>query len=188
MEPVQYFKTATGLLYFDEKLGIDPPPTASVKRLWLDPEQEAISNADVPIVNAKGKEVMIDYRVRREGFFGEIVALSDGPGNGGSIQFVVGDRTVNAAVDELVRTLPPKTQRRAIVPALFDLDRGTRSEYPRPTPPGTTYLEVNIRRTSASGPVGVCDDEVYTDMTPVASCACNKGRTEPYGIFEGIRL
>jgi hypothetical protein len=37
------------------------------------------------------------------------------------VLFAVGDGTVNAAVDELVRSLPPKTIRRAVVPAAFSL-------------------------------------------------------------------
>lgn len=171
---------------FDEQLGIDPPPVASVDRLWMRPLQEAQPES-APVLNAPGKSVVIDYRVRRGPgeFFGDIVALSDGPGNGGSVSFVVGDRTVNAAVDELVRTLPPKTQRRAIVPALFDLDRGTRATYPREEPPGVTYLEVNLRRLSASNAVGVCQgSDAADDAYAVASCICNKGRSEKYGIFE----
>jgi len=39
--------------------------------------------------------------------------------------------------------------RRAIVPAKFDLDAGTRPEYPRVEPPGVTYLEISMRKPSA---------------------------------------
>uniref|UniRef100_A0A0D3KHY1 Uncharacterized protein n=1 Tax=Emiliania huxleyi (strain CCMP1516) TaxID=280463 RepID=A0A0D3KHY1_EMIH1 len=96
----------------------------------------------------------------------QIAALSDGIGNGGAILFTVGDGTTNAAVDELVRTLPPNVVRRAIVPATFDLDRGTRAEYPRPEPAGTTYLEMTLRKLSATGPMGVCPggDERYNKV------------------------
>ena len=72
-------------------------------------------------------------------------------------------------------------------PCATDLDRGTRSTYPRETPPGTTYLEVNIRRTMASNSVGVCDgatDETSLQAAKVATPLCANGRTEKYGIFE----
>ena len=128
---------------------------------------------------------MIDYRVRRGGLDGEIIALSDGPGNGGSVRFTIGDGTVNAAVDELIRTLPAGVRRRAVVPPKFDLDRGTRMTYPREEPPGTTYLELSIRKPSASNSVGVCDgsDKSY-EAAKVASCICGGGRAEAYGIVE----
>ena len=111
----------------------------------------------------------------RRGFFDEEpVALSDGPANGGSVLFTVGDGTVNAAVDELVRSLPPKTIRRAVVPAAFDLDRGTRGEPPFAAPQGTTYLEFSLRSSSASSPLGVCPggDERYNQ---VDTCICGGG-------------
>ena len=127
---------------------------------------------------------MIDYRVRRGGLLGEIVALSDGPGNGGSVRFVVGDGTVNAAVDELIRTLPANVRRRAVVPAKFDLDRGTRATYPRDEPPGTTFLELSLRKPSASNSVGVCDGSDAPSAAKVASCICGSGRAEAYGIVE----
>ena len=89
--------------------------------------------------------------------------------------------------DEMVRTLKPQVLRRAVVPAKFDLDRGTRSTYPREAPPGTTYLEVNIRRVLASNAVGVCDgatDETSLQAAKVATPLCASGRTEKYGMFE----
>jgi hypothetical protein len=108
----------------------------------------------------------------------EIVALSDGPGNGGSVRFRIGDGTVNTAIDELASTLPTSSSgrpvvRRAIVPAAFDLDRGTRSEYPRPEPPGTTYLVMSMRRRGATNSVGVCPggDEGYNE---VSTSICGK--------------
>ena len=196
MQYAQYYSTTTGILFFDEKLGSDPPPVASIGRLWT-PDPDNINRTALPIVNPPGKQVIIDYRVRRGNcdaistgecpglFQGDIVALSDGPGNGGSVSFIVGDRTVNAAVDEVARTLPKGVIRRAIVPKSFDLDRGTRAEYPKPEPPGTTYLEINIRKTSASNSVGVCEGGPNADSAArVATCLCNTGRTEPYGIFE----
>lgn len=88
-------------------------------------------------VSHAGSTAIFNFRVRRGGFEGEIVGLSDSGQRGGSVRFQVGDGSVNAAVDEIIRTLPPGVQRRAIVPATFDLDRGTRPEYPRPAPAGT---------------------------------------------------
>ena len=84
-----------------------------------------------------GAVAIFNFRVRRGGFEGEIVGLSDSGQRGGSVRFRIGDGSVNAAVDEMIRTLPPGVQRRAIVPATFDLDRGTRPEYPRQVPAGT---------------------------------------------------
>ena len=187
MEPAKYFGTASGLIYFDEPIGSEAPPKASYSRLWIEPQLEVDNSPQAPVVNAPGTPVIIDYRIRRDGFTGEIVALSDGPGNGGSVRFVVGDRSVNPAVDEMVRTLKPQVLRRAVVPAKFDLDRGTRSTYPREAPPGTTYLEVNIRRVLASNAVGVCDgatDETSLQAAKVATPLCASGRTEKYGMFE----
>jgi len=146
-EKVRYTRTASGLLYFDKPRGSgfdDRPCRAGcLETLWAYDPADPVDDPSAPVLNGVGKEVIIDYRVRRGGpaFDGDPVALSDGQ-NGGSILFVVGDGTVNAAVDELVRTLPPKRVRRAVVPAAFDLDHGTRTEYPRPEPPGTTYLEL----------------------------------------------
>jgi len=162
-------------------------------RLWTPgTELTPISRADgVKEINGPGKKVIIDYRVRREGKFtgsfdGEIVALSDGISNGGSVFFVVGDRTVNPAVEEMVRSLPPKVVRRAIVPARFDLDRGTRKTYPREEPPGTTYLEINLRSPFASNSVGVCEGSESVDSAYVASCICADGRAEGYDLFDGL--
>ena len=191
--PILFHMTA---FYSSMKSSAAPTPVASIGRLWT-PDPDNINRTALPIVNPPGKQVIIDYRVRRGNcdaistgecpglFQGDIVALSDGPGNGGSVSFIVGDRTVNAAVDEVARTLPKGVIRRAIVPKSFDLDRGTRAEYPKPEPPGTTYLEINIRKTSASNSVGVCEGGPNADSAArVATCLCNTGRTEPYGIFE----
>ena len=117
-----------------------PCRAGCLERTWgFDPESTA-GTPSADTVNAVGAVVIIEYRVHRGFYNTEPVALSDGIGNGGCIVFTVGDGSVNAAVDELVRTLPPKIIRRAVVPAAFDLDRGTRAEYPRVEPPGTTYL------------------------------------------------
>jgi hypothetical protein len=178
--PAQFFRTPGGILYFDEKLGTEPPPPASRQRLWTPVEEGQCASASgcatidpVPqaAVHLPGDVVVIDYRVRQGGWDGEIVALSDGIGDGGSIRFLIGDGTVNAAVDEVVRTLPDGVRRRAIVPAVFDLDRGRRQMYPYEAPPGITYLEISLRKPSATASVGGCDpaDPSY----PYAgSCIC----------------
>lgn len=184
MQPAKYYGTASGLIYFDEPLGADPPPPASYVRLWIDPQDNVSDVSDAPVLRRPGSAAIIDYRVRRGGFNGEIVALSDGPGNGGSVRFIVGDRTVNPAVDELVRSLPAGVTRRAVVPAKFDLDRGTRASYPREEPPGTTYIELSLRKLSASNSVGVCPGSDAESTALASTCLCNTGRTEAYGIFE----
>ena len=180
---MQYTQTASGLLYFDlpRGSGFDDIPCRAgcLQRKWaVDPSVASWPPPSEPILNAVGKQVRIDYRVRRGFFDEEPVSLSDGTGNGGSVLFTVGDGTVNPAVDELVRSLQPKIIRRAVVPASFDLDRGTRPEYPRPTPAGTTYLELSLRSTSASNPLGVCPggDERYTQ---VDTSICGGGSPPP---------
>jgi len=170
---VSYVSTSSGLLYFDSAIvfgatGFDDQPCRGdcLERAWaLNPELVSPASSTA-VSNPVGTQVQIEYRVRRRYFNGEIAALSDGIGNGGAILFTVGDGTTNAAVDELVRTLPPNVVRRAIVPATFDLDRGTRAEYPRPEPAGTTYLEMTLRKLSATGPMGVCPggDERYNKV------------------------
>ena len=51
---------------------------------WSPPD-EAPPRGTAAAAFKSGDEVRVDYRVRRGFFNGEIVALSDGPGNGGSI-------------------------------------------------------------------------------------------------------
>lgn len=174
MTPAQYLQTKSGLLYFDKLrgTGFDDVPCLGgcLESTWaLVPG--AVAAAEASELYEEGREVKIDYRVRRGWFDQEIVALSDGISNGGSVVFRVGDGTVNAAIDELVRTLPPGIVRRAVVPAAFDLDQGTRAEYPRPQPAGTTYLELALRKTSASNSVGVCPggDDRYA---AASTCIC----------------
>ena len=176
---MKYTQTPSGLLYFDAPRGsgFDDVPCrrGCLRRTWdVDPSVTAWPAPSGPILNDVGKTVKIDYRVRRGFFDEEPVALSDGPNNGGSVIFTVGDGTVNAAVDELVRSLPPKTIRRAVVPAAFDLDRGTRGEPPFGVPQGTTYLEFSLRSSSASSPLGVCPggDERYNQVN---TCICGGG-------------
>ena len=176
---MKYTQTPSGLLYFDAPRGsgFDEVPCrrGCLQRKWaVDPSVTAWAAPSGPILNDVGKTVRIDYRVRRGFFDDEPVALSDGPANGGSVLFTVGDGTVNAAVDELVRSLPPKTIRRAVVPAAFDLDRGTRGEPPFGVPQGTTYLEFSLRSSSASSPLGVCPggDERYNQVN---TCICGGG-------------
>ena len=175
--PAQYFKTASGLVYFDKSRGsgFDDVPCGGscLERTWrLEPD--AIVRSPAAVLYEDGKQLIIDYRVRRGSLQGTIVALSDGISNGGSVAFKLGDGTVNAAVDELARSLPPNIVRRAVVPGSFDLDQGTRPEYPRPEPPGTTYLELSLRSAFASNSVGVCPggDERYA---PANSCICGRG-------------
>ena len=64
-------------------------------------------------------------------------------------------------VDELVRTLPPMTTRRATVPAAFDLDRAGSKEAP-------SYLEMWLRKKTATNPSFACAD---VD----GSCICMPG-------------
>jgi len=181
---LQYFATRSGLTYFDTKItrdnGFDFDYPCTVSNFL--PCRQAISNVDpaavLPAPAADGlpdgAEIVLEYRIRRGSFTGDIVALSDGPGNGGSLIFRAGDRSVNAAVDELARSLPCGTVRRAIVPAAFDLDRGTRATYPEEEPAGTTYLEMSLRKLTASNSVGSCPggDERYTRL---ASSICGAG-------------
>ena len=176
---MKYKQTPSGLLYFDAPRGsgFDEVPCrrGCLQRTWaVDPSVTTWPEGSGPILNDVGKTVKIDYRVRRGFFDDEPVALSDGPANGGSVLFTVGDGTVNAAVDELVRSLLPKTIRRAVVPASFDLDRGTRGEPPFGVAQGTTYLEFSLRSSSASGPLGICPggDERYN---LVNTCICGGG-------------
>lgn len=173
----QYFQTKSGLLYFDKPRGSGfddlPCQGGCLERTWvLDPD--AIAAAPTTPLYEDGKELKIDYRVRRGWFNQEIVALSDGISNGGSVIFTAGDATVNAAVDELVRTLPPNVVRRAVVPAAFDLDQGTRAQYPRPEPPGTTYLELALRKVSASNSVAACPGGLE-GYAPASTCLCGRG-------------
>ena len=187
-----YYGTKSGLLFFDYPIffgnGFDDLPCRGgcLDRTWGLEDPDAVNTTPLPELNAIGKEVKVEYRVQRDSFTSDIVALSDGIGNGGSVIFHVGDGTVNAAVDTLVRTLPPGVVRRAIVPAAFDLDRGTRSDYPRPAPPGTTYLSLSLRTPGASGPSGVCPggDDRYNK---VATCICGSG---PVGVdlLEGFQF
>jgi len=191
--PPEYFGTKTGLTYFDKKIffgnGFEDRPCESgcLTRVWTpDPTSVLPAPTNAAPLLADGQETAVQYRVRRGFFNGELVALSDGPLNGGDVQWIVGDGTVNAAVDELVRSLPKGTVRRAIVPAAFDLDRGTRSEYPVAQPPGITYLELTLRKLSASSPVGVCPggDERYNK---VSTCLCGRGPTSA-GILDGYQF
>lgn len=176
--PTRYTRSASGLLYFDAPRGrgFDDVPClrSCLKDTWaLDPE--AVDPETAAVVHEVGSQVIVNYRVRRGFFDGEIASLSDGPANGGSVLFTVGDGTMNAAVDELVRTLSQGQIRRAVVPAEYDLDRGTRAEYPRPEPPGTTYLELAVRPRSASGPLGVCPGFSDERMNEVYSSICKRG-------------
>ena len=188
----EYFGTRSGLLYFDKPIffgaaGFEDVPCrgSCLDRTWAPPDPDELNISPAKVLRGDGDEVRIEYRVRRGFFDGEIVALSDGIGNGGAVMFKCGDGTVNSAIDELVRTLPSGVVRRAIVPEKFDLDRGTRPEYPRPTPPGITYVEMALRKVSASGSLGVCPggDERYNT---VASCICGSGEAT-VGAFDGYQ-
>ena len=173
----RYTRSASGLLYFDvpRGRGFDDVPclNSCLKETWaLNPE--AVDPETAAIVHEVGSQVIVNYRVRRGFFNGEIASLSDGPSNGGDVLFTVGDGTMNTAVDELVRTLPQGQIRRAVIPAEYDLDRGTRAEYPRPEPPGTTYLELSIRPRSASGPLGACPGFSDERMNLLFSSICKR--------------
>jgi len=187
-----YRGTKSGLLFFDKPIfmgmtGFDELPCRGecLDRSWgLDPDNVEVMPA--PVLRENGSAVKIEYRVRRGSFTGEIAALSDGIGNGGAVTFNIGDGTVNAAVDELARSLPANMVRRAIVPAKFDLDAGTRPEYPRVEPPGVTYLEISMRKPSATGSVGVCPggDGRYNQ---IASCICGRGPAS-VELLDGFKL
>lgn len=174
---IRYTRSASGLLYFDvpRGRGFDDVPclNSCLKDTWtLDPE--AVDPESAAVKNEVGSQVIVNYRVRRGFFNGEIASLSDSAQGGGSVLFTVGDGTMNAAVDELVRTLPQGQIRRAVIPAEYDLDRGTRAEYPRPEPPGTTYLELSIRPRSASGPLGACPGFADERMNNIYSSICKR--------------
>ena len=85
------------------------------------------------------------------------------------------------------RSLPEGVRRRAVVPASFDLDRGRRATYPAPEPAATTYLELSIRKRSASNSVAVCQGGT-PGYTVAATCICGGGRVEAFGALEGVRL
>ena len=192
-EAAQYVASPSGLPYFDTPIfygnGFEDLPCGGscLRRKWSPPD-EAPPRDTAAAAFKSGDEVRVDYRVRRGFFNGEIVALSDGPGNGGSLSFRVGDGSVNAAVDELVRTLPRGVVRRAVIPPKYDLDVGTRAEYPEPAPPGTTYLELTLRKPTQTGPFGVCPGSSL-DYDAVASSVCGKGPTSAKlqeGFFDGF--
>merc|ERR1719446_1207510 len=49
----EFFSTESGIIYFDEKLGADPPPPASRERLWT-PIPEKINTVPAAEINPAG--------------------------------------------------------------------------------------------------------------------------------------
>ena len=92
-----------------------------------------------------------------------------GPANGGAT-LCGHDGTMNAAVDELVRTLSGQI-RRAVVYE-YDLDRGT-ARVPRPEPPGTAYLGLAVNTARPSRRLPWLSDE---RMNEVYSSICKRGQ------------
>lgn len=77
-----------------------------------------------------GERVVVAFTVWRGGFDAEILET-------GTCVFVLGDNSANDAVDELARTLPFGSSRRAAVPASFRFD---------PDRPGApTYLQLRLQ-------------------------------------------
>lgn len=143
-----FFATKSGIVYYDQPLGSG----CALNRCEQRPKDAPIRTSAA--LTGDGTSVMVNYRLRSsrvgaKGQDGEVQEASDSIGLG-SVRFVVGDGSVNAAVDELVRTLPPMTTRRATVPASFDLDRSG-SQSP-------SFLEVSLRKRTASNPTFACSD------------------------------
>lgn len=154
-------RTDSGIVFFDLPYGKDLPGVTKA----LYPELLAQEPRPPPAaVNKEGDTVALIYRVYSKKFDGEIVEASDSIGLG-IPKFEVGDGSVNAAVDELVRTLPSGVTRRAVVPASFKLIREDQiayyEKYPVPS-----YLEVSLRKSTDSNPVYRC---IQVD----GSCMCN---------------
>ena len=80
--------------------------------------------------------VSASYSLRTQGFDGPVVDSS-------TVGFLIGDGTVNDAMDELSRSLAVGATRRATVPAAFDLDRSGVKTAP-------TYLEFSLSKVRAT--------------------------------------
>lgn len=57
----EFFRTESGIVYFDDKLGADPPPPASRQRLWT-PIPETINTAPAAEVNPAGTRSRLQIR------------------------------------------------------------------------------------------------------------------------------
>jgi hypothetical protein len=153
--------TDSGIIFFDLPFGTDLP--AVVKALY----PEVLAQPPLPppeTVNEDGTTIKLVYRVRERKFDGEIVEASDSIGLG-IPQFNVGDGSVNAAIDELARTLPSGVTRRAVVPSSFRLIREDQVAYFEKWPV-PSFVELSIRKPTDSNPVFRCDQ---VD----GSCICN---------------
>ena len=143
--PGPLYETASKILFYDvpapgSPFGSDILPTMKPE-VVLDTGIRDPSPPG-PVVNSEGTKVGLNYRVRSKSLRGEIVECSDCIGLG-TVTFAVGDGSVNAAVDELVRTLPSGVTRRAIVPESFKLIREDQVMYGTrwPVP---SYVELNL--------------------------------------------
>ena len=131
VEPT-FFGTLTGILFFDA------PVKAEIPKGPLRPNLKTMvvfdsfneTRTKVPTLAPVGTAVSVEYALFRGGF-------DERPTTRGTLSFTVGDDSVNPALDELVRTLEPATQRRATVPASSNLDRSGDASKP-------TYLQMGL--------------------------------------------
>ena len=121
-DPPQYVGTKTGILYYDV---FDAGTAAQAPR--------------TPLV--QGTRVVVDYKLTRDGFDGSdggVVVASSSTAGSTPLEFAIGDGAANDAVEELVKTLPPRATRRATVPAAFQmLDQASGAA------PAPAFLEVH---------------------------------------------
>ena len=149
------YGTQSGILFYDQPLGKDIPPAMKVTDV-LSTVLRDPTPAPTEEVNAAGSTVRFNYRVRYNSLRGEIVEASDSIGLG-AVGFNVGDGSVNAAVDELVRTLPYGITRRAFIPPSFKLIRKEQVSYTSSWPVAS-YLEISQRKTTDSNPAFLCSE------------------------------
>lgn len=139
------FETTSNILYYDvpttgSPFGSDIPAPWKPE-VVLSPEfRDPLPPGDV--INPDGTSLGLNYRVRGKQMRGEIIECSDCMGLG-TVTFTVGDGSVNAAVDELVRTLKPGVTRRAVIPSSFKLIRENQvmagTKWPVPS-----FVELNL--------------------------------------------
>ena len=174
--PPALYKTKSGIVFYDTDQGFDIPRSMKLSDVLA---QEPV--AAPPEVNPPGTRVILNYRVRSNALTGDIMEASDSIGLG-QPGFTVGDSPVNAAVDELVRTLPKGITRRAVVPPEFKLLRKNQVPYYMEDRwPVTSYLELSLRKQSDSSPVYLCsqvDGSCICDPTAAAGGTDIQGKRD----------